>query len=167
MWEGAVDIATWLRELGLEHYEQAFRDNDVDVDLLPDLTEADLEKLGVASLGHRKILLRAKRPCVGVEPNWRPARPPLRTTLAPPPPASRSEADSHRARKPGREPRRHLGHVQGHENLTIAWGAKINATQLARSPPSSSSIKLHAVLCSLAFPAQHRAKLYSTNLLER
>ena len=35
-----------------------------------------------------------------------------------------------RARKPGREPRRHLDHVQGHEDLTMAWGAKISATQL-------------------------------------
>jgi SAM domain (Sterile alpha motif) len=55
----AVDIAAWLRNLGLERYEQAFRANDVDVDLLSDLSEADLEKLGVTSLGHRKILLRA------------------------------------------------------------------------------------------------------------
>jgi hypothetical protein len=33
----AVDTAAWLRDLGLERYEQAFRDNDVDVDLLSDL----------------------------------------------------------------------------------------------------------------------------------
>jgi hypothetical protein len=56
---GAVDIAGWLQELGLERYETAFRNNDIDVDLLSDLSEADLERLGVASLGHRKILLRA------------------------------------------------------------------------------------------------------------
>jgi class 3 adenylate cyclase len=90
-----VDIATWLRELGLERYEQAFRENDIDVDLLSDLTEADLERLGVASLGHRKILLRAiealRRP---------PAERADRGTAiadeappAPPPPASRSEAE--------------------------------------------------------------------------
>jgi class 3 adenylate cyclase len=54
-----VDIGAWLKDLGLERYEQAFRDNDIDIDLVSDLTEADLEKLGVASLGHRKILLRA------------------------------------------------------------------------------------------------------------
>ena len=74
-----MDIAAWLRELGLERYETAFRSNDIDVDLLSDLTEADLEKLGVTSLGHRKILLRAIEACVGLEPNWRPARPPSRT----------------------------------------------------------------------------------------
>jgi class 3 adenylate cyclase len=42
----------------LGQYEQAFRDNDIDADVLPELTEADLERLGVASLGHRKRLLR-------------------------------------------------------------------------------------------------------------
>ena len=55
----AVNITAWLQELGLERYEQAFRDNDVDFGLLPELTEADLEKIGVSSLGHRKMLLRA------------------------------------------------------------------------------------------------------------
>jgi class 3 adenylate cyclase/tetratricopeptide (TPR) repeat protein len=54
----ATDIANWLRTLGLERYEQAFRASDIDADVLPELSEADLEQLGV-SLGHRKILLKA------------------------------------------------------------------------------------------------------------
>ena len=53
-----MDIAAWLRDLGLARYEEAFRDNDIDADVLADLTEADLEKLGI-SLGHRKKLLKA------------------------------------------------------------------------------------------------------------
>jgi class 3 adenylate cyclase len=53
-----VDIDTWLRSLGLERYESAFRDNAIDAEVLPELTEADLEKLGVL-LGHRKRILRA------------------------------------------------------------------------------------------------------------
>jgi class 3 adenylate cyclase len=53
-----VDIAAWLRDLGLARYEQTFRDNDIETDVLAELTEADLEKLGV-SLGHRKKLLKA------------------------------------------------------------------------------------------------------------
>jgi predicted ATPase/class 3 adenylate cyclase len=53
-----LDIATWLRRLGLEQYERAFEEGDIDVDVLPDLTDADLALLGV-SLGHRKKLLRA------------------------------------------------------------------------------------------------------------
>jgi class 3 adenylate cyclase len=53
-----MDIAAWLRELGLEQYEQAFRDNAIDVEVLPDVTDADLAGLGVL-LGHRRKLLRA------------------------------------------------------------------------------------------------------------
>jgi class 3 adenylate cyclase/predicted ATPase len=51
-------IATWLDQLGLEQYTATFVDNAVDLAILPDLTEADLEKLGVV-LGDRKRMLRA------------------------------------------------------------------------------------------------------------
>ena len=54
-----MQIAAWLHDLGLEQYEPAFRDNAIDADMLTELTEADLEKLGVAPLGHRKRLLKA------------------------------------------------------------------------------------------------------------
>jgi hypothetical protein len=54
-----VDIAAWLRELGLERYAEAFRNNDIDAELLPSLSADDLRELGVASLGHRKRLLAA------------------------------------------------------------------------------------------------------------
>ena len=54
-----MDVGAWLRGLGLGPYEQAFRDNDVDADLLPTLTADDLRDLGVASLGHRRRLLKA------------------------------------------------------------------------------------------------------------
>ena len=53
-----MDVASWLRSLGLEQYEAAFRDNAIDDSVLPDLTDQDLEKLGVL-LGHRRKLLRA------------------------------------------------------------------------------------------------------------
>ena len=53
-----MDIEDWLRQLGLERYTQAFRDNAIDAEVLPELSDADLEKLGVL-LGHRKRLLRA------------------------------------------------------------------------------------------------------------
>jgi class 3 adenylate cyclase len=53
-----VEIGVWLSSLGLERYEPAFRDNAIDAEVLPELTEADLEKLGVL-LGHRKRMLRA------------------------------------------------------------------------------------------------------------
>jgi predicted ATPase/class 3 adenylate cyclase len=54
-----VDIAAWLRELGLERYEQAFRDNDVDAKVLPYLTVGDLKDIGITSVGHRRSLLAA------------------------------------------------------------------------------------------------------------
>jgi len=54
-----MDIAAWLHRLGLEQYEQAFRDNDVDAEVLPELTAEDLIGLGVTSMGHRRKLLAA------------------------------------------------------------------------------------------------------------
>ena len=53
-----MDIAAWLKQLGLERYEPAFRDAEVTGDVLADLGDADLEKLGLP-LGPRKKLLRA------------------------------------------------------------------------------------------------------------
>src|SRR3981189_384913 len=58
-WRKDVDIGTWLRSLRLSQYEQAFRDNDIDADILPELTAEDLIGLGVTSIGHRRKLLRA------------------------------------------------------------------------------------------------------------
>src|ERR1035441_8846491 len=53
-----MDLGGWLRSLGLAQYEATFRENEIDTDVLPELTEIDLEKLGVP-LGHRKRLLKA------------------------------------------------------------------------------------------------------------
>ena len=54
-----MDVADWLRGLGLEQYEATFRENDVNAELLPDLTADDLKDLGVTSIGHRRALLKA------------------------------------------------------------------------------------------------------------
>ncbi len=54
-----MDVATWLGSLGLEQYVQAFRENDIDAEMLHKLTAEDLKELGVASVGHRKKLLEA------------------------------------------------------------------------------------------------------------
>jgi len=54
-----VDIAAWLRNLGLERYEPAFREHDIDARLLPRLTGDDLKDIGVVSIGHRRKLLDA------------------------------------------------------------------------------------------------------------
>src|ERR1700758_3840659 len=52
-------IADWLEKLGLSEYAQRFAENDIDFMILGDLTDQDLEKIGIASLGHRRKLLRA------------------------------------------------------------------------------------------------------------
>jgi class 3 adenylate cyclase/predicted ATPase len=52
-------IADWLQKLGLGQYAQRFAENDINFSILPDLTDQHLEKIGVASLGHRLQLLRA------------------------------------------------------------------------------------------------------------
>jgi class 3 adenylate cyclase len=54
-----VDIATWLHDLGLQQYEQAFYDNAIDAEVLPELTAEDLKDLGVSLVGHRRKLLAA------------------------------------------------------------------------------------------------------------
>src|SRR5499433_186443 len=57
--EAGVNVVAWLSRLGLEQYEQAFRENDVDAEVLPELTAEDLIGLGVTSIGHRRKLLAA------------------------------------------------------------------------------------------------------------
>jgi class 3 adenylate cyclase len=54
-----MDVAEWLRGLGLEQYAPAFRENDFDAEVLPELTADDLIDIGVTSIGHRRKLLSA------------------------------------------------------------------------------------------------------------
>ncbi|MEE9183021.1 MAG: SAM domain-containing protein, partial [Acidimicrobiia bacterium] len=53
------EVGHWLERLGLGRYTATFAENNIEFDLLSELTDADLEKLGVSSLGHRKRLLKA------------------------------------------------------------------------------------------------------------
>ena len=55
----SIEITDWLRELGLEQYAPAFRDNAIDAELLASLTAEDLKELGIALIGHRRRLLDA------------------------------------------------------------------------------------------------------------
>src|SRR5262244_1971991 len=54
-----MDVVVWLRSLGLGKYEAAFRENEIDETVLPNLTAEDLKELGVTALGHRRKLLDA------------------------------------------------------------------------------------------------------------
>ncbi|MBV8471818.1 MAG: AAA family ATPase, partial [Hyphomicrobiales bacterium] len=52
-----MNLGEWLKGLGLGQYEPTFREHEIDADVLPDLTEADLEKIGLP-LGARKRLMK-------------------------------------------------------------------------------------------------------------
>ena len=54
-----MDLGDWLRNLGLDRYEAAFRENEIDDTVLPTLTADDLKDLGVDIVGHRRKLLNA------------------------------------------------------------------------------------------------------------
>ncbi len=54
-----MDVGDFLRELGLQQYEAAFRDNRIDIRVLPKLTAEDLKDLGVTLVGDRRLLLEA------------------------------------------------------------------------------------------------------------
>src|SRR4051794_1994553 len=57
--ETAVDVREWLKSLGLEQYEVAFRENAIDAEVLLTLTADDLKEMGVVPIGHRRRLLDA------------------------------------------------------------------------------------------------------------
>src|SRR5947209_3851492 len=80
-----MDVAEWLRGLGLEQYAPAFRDNDVDGEVLKRLTAADLRELGVASIGHRRRLLDAIASLSEPHPD--------RGAVMPPPPLAAAAAE--------------------------------------------------------------------------
>jgi class 3 adenylate cyclase/tetratricopeptide (TPR) repeat protein len=63
-----MDVGGWLRDLGLGRYERAFIENAIDSDVLPELTEGDLEKLGIP-LGDRKRLIKAIKATLADSPN--------------------------------------------------------------------------------------------------
>src|ERR1700722_19742169 len=69
-----MDVGDWLRSLGLGQYETLFRQNDIDAEVLSELTEGDLEKFGV-SFGHRKRLLKAIASPGSTETAVKPAAP--------------------------------------------------------------------------------------------
>jgi class 3 adenylate cyclase/tetratricopeptide (TPR) repeat protein len=93
-----VDVAQWLRSLGLAQYEQAFRDNAVDAEILARLTSDDLKDIGVTAVGHRRKLLEAIALLGGAPaaPSGARPRPPTRRPARPVAPAPRSGPDAER-----------------------------------------------------------------------
>ncbi len=64
-----MDVAGWLRGLGLDQYEANFRDNKIDADVLPQLTADDLKDIGVSAVGDRRRLLAAIAALSGQTPS--------------------------------------------------------------------------------------------------
>jgi class 3 adenylate cyclase len=63
-----MDVGGWLRGLGLGQYAEKFRDNKINADLLPRLTNDDLKDIGVSALGDRLQLLDAIAALVRAKP---------------------------------------------------------------------------------------------------
>src|SRR6202166_4968849 len=80
-----MDVRDWPRMLGLCQHEALFRENEIDAEVLPELTDGDLEKIGVP-LGHRKRLLKAIA-------NLSVAEAPAKPTIPPPTASSRDVAE--------------------------------------------------------------------------
>ena len=74
-----MDLGGWLRSLGLEKYEAAFRENEIDERVLPSLTQEDLKEIGVGPVGHRRILLEAIA-ALGTETGTKPPAADVATT---------------------------------------------------------------------------------------
>ena len=86
-----MDVAAWLRGLGLEQYAQLFRDNDIDGEILCGMTAEDLKELGISSFGHRRRLLNAITALGGVPPTRDMAQSATSATPAPIPPTIEAE----------------------------------------------------------------------------
>ena len=85
------EIADWLEKLGLSEYAQRFADNAIDVSVLPDLTDEDLEKIGVL-LGHRRKILKAIATLNSGSTAQSDAVKPTKPSAAPQTPASPTDA---------------------------------------------------------------------------
>src|SRR3954451_4832726 len=77
-----MDVADWLRALGLDQYEAAFRANGVDAEVLLTLTGEELKDIGVSLIRHRRRLLEA---IAALRSNAMPAEAPVRASPSPAP----------------------------------------------------------------------------------
>jgi class 3 adenylate cyclase len=93
MWGAAMDVGGWLRGLGLGQYETNFRDNKIDADLLPRLTDAALKDIGVSAVGDRLRLLDAIAGLAG-------AKAPADVPVSPSKPALRKGPEVSAERRP-------------------------------------------------------------------
>jgi len=76
-----MDVGGWLRNLGLDKYEAAFRENGIDEQVLRHVTAEDLREIGVATVGDRRKLLAAIADLAALSPSAEPLPPPSPAAL--------------------------------------------------------------------------------------
>jgi class 3 adenylate cyclase len=92
MWSAAMDVGEWLKGIGLGQYEATFREHEIDAEVLPEVTEADLEKFGIP-FGHRKRLIKAIVKLGAAAPEQPGAAPPQPTVPSQSPRTFRPDAE--------------------------------------------------------------------------
>ena len=112
-----MDVAAWLKNLGLGRYEAAFRDNAIDGDLLPSLTAEDLRDLGVTIVGHRRKLLDAIAA--------------LGAAIKPAPPAASGPPDTLSVSAASSRPRVRSGADAERRPITVMFCDLVGSTALA------------------------------------
>jgi SAM domain (Sterile alpha motif) len=128
-------ITDWLDKLGLGQYAQQFVENEITLSILADLTDADLKELGVAALGHRRLLLRAIAELEGFE-----KRTPTHTT-APPTPVTLQQGDTAERRQ-----------------VTVMFSDLVGSTALsARMDPEDFREVISAYQCAILCVKRHEA----------
>ena len=128
-----MDIAAWLRDLGLERYAPVFSDNDIDAAVLPSLTGDDLEKLGITSVGHRRRLLDA-----------------IASLRVPPAPAGTTIAATVDAIQPRDRIEAHPAHAERRQ-ITVLFCDLVGSTELsARLDPEDMSelLRIYRSCCA-------------------
>jgi hypothetical protein len=133
-----MDVTAWLRGLGLERYEAAFQDNEIDGDALPKLTAEDLKDLGVVLVSHRRRLLEAIAALSSPLPN-------------PPPPAGEGRVGAER---------RQLTLIRLIEEVNPDWRdyypALLNSGVRPRHPPWVTIVAPGRKSATMAINAQRR-----------
>ena len=126
-----MDIEAWLQGLGLERYVPAFRDNEIDWEVLPQLTSDDLREIGVTAVGHRRKLLEAIAELSAAEAPPDPI-PPIAPADGSPLPAPGTPSRGGHSRAPPHAAERRAGAEAERRQLTIVFCDLVGSTPLSK-----------------------------------
>ena len=125
-----MDVAAWLCGLGLERYEAAFRDNEIDWSVLAKLTADDLKDIGVTAVGHRRKLLEAIAELSTADAPPEPI-PPTAPIGGSPPPTSGTPSSGRHPGAPAHAARGRVAAEAERRQLTIMFCDLVGSTPLA------------------------------------